>query len=234
MEEPGWNVAVWILFHSSEQSLKRLFVFHDSEFLDIFCKAYSSENRSKGKWRKSSSCRALSGGNASVRLRESSMRGPTHKQSPCQSPCQSVSQSVSKPAGQSIIQPTTHSSTYPANQWLILLFPSHPPTLYTPNSPTPTDPVPPPLTDAWQSCRSGPPSSSYTCRHSVLVKIISVLCVSFWRSGTFFFFPASYTRIYTTCCGWVSIQLHLMKKDDLEKIFTCWICEALIQLDVSS
>ena len=95
----------------------------------------------------------LSGGNASVHLRESSKRDPTHKQSPCQSPCQSVSQSVSKREGRSTIQLTT----YPANH----LLPSYPPVLYSPNSSFSANPVSPPLTDAWWICRSGrPPSPS--------------------------------------------------------------------------
>lgn len=100
----------------SEESLKGLFVFHEGEFLDIFSKAYSNENRSKGKSRKFSSP-SLSGGNASVRLREPSMRDPTHKQSPRQSPCQSVSQSVSKSTNLAN-HPVVHLSGEP--------FPSHP------------------------------------------------------------------------------------------------------------
>ena len=51
---------------------------------------------------------SLSGGNASVRLREPSMRDPTHKQSPRQSPCQSVSQSLSKPSA-----PVHHPAKHP-------------------------------------------------------------------------------------------------------------------------
>lgn len=83
---------------------------------------------------------------------------PTHKQSPCQS----VSQSVSEPVGQSTIQPRP-----PANQWLIILYSSHPLTLYPPNTPTPS----PPLTNAWEIYRPGPlllPLHIQTCCSALL------------------------------------------------------------------
>lgn len=165
----------------SEESLKGLFVFHEGEFLDIFSKAYSNENRSKGKSRKFSSP-SLSGGNASVRLRELSMRDPTHKQSPRQSPCQSVSQSVSK----STIQPTTRSSTYPA---------SHSPLIPTP-----------PLTDAWQSRGSGPLHHPYAVGRSGLFD-----CVSLSMKPTLILFDFFHPVHRKDCCSRDSIKLNPMR-----------------------
>ena len=91
----------------------------DWEFLDISCKGYSNEHRLK------ESCAVLSRGNASLHLRDSSMRDQTNSHL--------LSHLVNQPVHQLA---NTQSSTYPA-RWSFH-FPSHTHILYSPNFPTPT------------------------------------------------------------------------------------------------